>query len=91
VTAMQRRAEGLTLSIPADALEAIAQRTAEIMDERAGNEQSPWLTRSEAAEYLAVPLSRLEKDRTLPSHRWGGRVLYHRQELDEYVLGLEAS
>jgi hypothetical protein len=38
-----------------------------------------------------VPLSRLEKDRTLPSHRWGGRVLYHRQELDEYVLGLEAS
>ena len=39
-----RQAEGLTLSIPSEALEAIAQRTAEIMRDRAGEEHSPWLT-----------------------------------------------
>ncbi len=49
---------------------------------------SPWLTRREAAEYLRLPLSRLEKDRAIPCHRDGGRVLYHRDELDEYFLAL---
>ena len=49
---------------------------------------SPWLTRREAAEYLRLPLSRLEKDRTIPCHRDGGRVLYHRDELDDHFLAL---
>jgi hypothetical protein len=48
---------------------------------------SPWLTRSQAAEYLQVPVSRLEKDRTVPCHRWEGRVLYLRSELDDFILG----
>jgi excisionase family DNA binding protein len=82
---------GLTLPIPADTLEAIAQRTAEIILNHTQYQQPGWMTRQQAAEYLSVPLSRLEKDRTLPSHRWGGRVLYNRGELDEYLLGLEAA
>jgi excisionase family DNA binding protein len=88
--AREEAAAGLTLAIPSQALEAIASRAAEIMLER-GKEESPWLTRKEAANYLRVPLSRLEKDRTLPSHRWDGRVLYNRAELDEYLLGLAAA
>ena len=48
-------------------------------------EQSPWLTRTQAAGYLSVPISRLEKDRTVPSHRWDGRVFYNRNELDEFL------
>jgi hypothetical protein len=46
---------------------------------------SPWMTRAEAADYLHVPISRLEKDRTVPSHRWDGRILYSRPELDAWI------
>jgi hypothetical protein len=46
---------------------------------------TPWLTRVQAAEYLAIPASRLEKDKRVPCHRWSGRVLYHRDELDDFV------
>lgn len=85
------QAQGLTLSIPPEALEALAQRAAEIMLDQQTDTASPWLTRKEAAEYLRVPVSRLEKDKSLPAHRWDGRVLYHRAELDEHLLGLEAA
>ena len=44
-----------------------------------------WLDRKAAAAYLAVPVSRLEKAREVPSHRWDGRVLYSRAELDEWM------
>ena len=49
---------------------------------------SPWLTAAEAARYLACPLSRVRKLTSLgslPSYRDGGRVLYHRDDLDAYV------
>ena len=48
-------------------------------------ETSPWLTRQQAADYLSVPVSRLEKDRSVPAHRWDGRVMYHRGELDTWL------
>jgi hypothetical protein len=73
------------MALPAELVEAIAQRAAELIAERA-EQRSPWLTRRAAAEYLGVPVTRLEKDRTVPAHRWDGRVLYHRGELDEWVL-----
>jgi hypothetical protein len=44
------------------------------------------MTRAQAAEYLSLPVSRLEKDRCIPCHRDARRVLYHRGELDEYFL-----
>ena len=68
-----------------EALEAIAEQAAELVLAKLGDTVSPWLTRAEAAEYLRVPLSRIEKDRTIPSHRWGGRRLYRRDELDAFV------
>jgi len=45
------------------------------------------MRRAQAAKYLGVPVSRLEKDRRMPSDRWEGRVMYHRGELDEDLLG----
>jgi hypothetical protein len=48
--------------------------------------QPVWMTREQAAEYLSVPKSRLEKDKSVPAHRWDGRVLYNRPELDEWLL-----
>jgi hypothetical protein len=78
----------LTLSLAPEALEAIAQRAAAIVIEQLGGRSSPWLTRSQAAEHLHVPVSRLEKDRSLPFHRWDGRVLYHREEIDQHLRRL---
>jgi excisionase family DNA binding protein len=79
-------AEPLALTLPPEALEAIAARAAELVLERLGqtNGASPWMTRAQAAAYLGLPLSRLEKDRRIPNHRDGRRVLYHRGELDRY-------
>jgi hypothetical protein len=68
------------------ALEQIAQRVAELL--RKSDSASPWMNRRQAADYLGLPLSRLEKDRRIPCHKDEGRVLYHRGELDEYLLGL---
>jgi excisionase family DNA binding protein len=45
----------------------------------------PWLTASEAASYLACPISRIRKlsmTGELPCHRDGRRVLFRRDELD---------
>ena len=80
--------DGLTLEISSQSLDAIAERVAAILGERSNGDSSPWLTRPGAAEYLGVSVSRLEKDRTVPAHRWAGRVMYHRGELDAHLLGL---
>jgi hypothetical protein len=55
---------------------------------RTTEQASPWLTRGQAAAYLGLPVSRLEKDRQIPCHRDRGRILYHRDELDAHFLTL---
>ena len=75
---------GVRLEVPADALEAIvAEVTSRVRADLAAT--TPWMTRPEAAGYLRVPVSRLEKDRSVPSHRWDGRILYNRAELDDWL------
>jgi excisionase family DNA binding protein len=75
----------LLIALPPAALEQIATRAAELVLQQLGPEPgSPWMTRKRAAAYLGLPVSRLEKDRTIPVHRDGRRVLYHRAELDEH-------
>ena len=76
----------MNLTLPAETLEEIVAAVRERLGADLG-QASPWMTRAQAAEYLGVPVSRLEKDRRVPSHRWDGRVMYHRGELDEYLLG----
>jgi hypothetical protein len=75
----------LIVTLPPEAWDAIAGRVAELLAD-----QSPWMTREEAAAYMHLPASRLEKDKTVPCHqdRPGGRVLYHRGELDAHFLAL---
>lgn len=78
--------EPLAITLPPEAVEQFVERVAELVLERLGGQNgSPWMTRAEAAEYLRVPASRLEKDKTLPCHRWDGRVFYDRAELDEWL------
>jgi hypothetical protein len=79
----------LELRLPPTVMEAIARRAAELVLAQFGDGRSPWLTRRQAAAYLAVPVSRLEKDRRIPCHRDRGRVLYHRGELDAHFRALD--
>ena len=46
-----------------------------------------WLTRQEAARHLKISVRSLDR-LGLPRANLGRRVLYDRQELDHYVLGL---
>ena len=67
-----------------DDLEAIARQVVGL----GGVSLSPWMTAAEAAAYLRCPVSRIRKltaIRELPCHRDGRRVLYHRDELDDYI------
>jgi hypothetical protein len=93
-----RRGDAMNFELPDSVVDVIAQRAAEMAIETLGREGSPWLTRQQAARYLSLPVSRLEKDRTIPCHRPpalpdddglvgdGRRVLYHRGELDRWLL-----
>ena len=78
--------EPFAIALSPEAVDAIVERVADLVLQRLdGKNGSPWLTRRAAADYLGLPLSRLEKDRRIPCHRDGRRVLYHRAELDEYM------
>lgn len=49
---------------------------------------SPWMNAHEAAEYLRCPVSRIRKLTStgeIPHHHDGRRVLFDRNELDQYV------
>ena len=85
---MTDRLPELTLALPDNVVETIVQRAAALVMQRLERESSPWLTRAQAASYLSLPVSRLEKDRAIPCHRDGRRVLYHRDELDAHFRGL---
>jgi hypothetical protein len=75
------------LPIPDEVLDALAEAVFERLADRV-EAASPWMTRPQAAEYLSMSVARLEKDRAVPSHKWGGRVMYHRPELDEHLLAM---
>ena len=72
----------------------IADRVAERVAERLASAQvdssaSPWLTAAEAVEYLRLPslsaLHRLTAARAIPHVKQGGRLLFHRVRLDEWL------
>lgn len=68
-------------ALDAHVIDLVAEASAQ------ANGAAGWLDRKAAAAYLGVPLSRLEKARDVPAHRWDGRVLYSRAELDEWMRG----
>lgn len=87
-----RGAPWICMQSPAEPSDAsAAERLAEFLAAavaRSLASSSPWLTADEAAEYLRCPLSRVRKLTMLGDlrvHRDGRRVLYHRDDLDEFV------
>jgi excisionase family DNA binding protein len=72
-----------------DSLEDIVQRLRDQLQLEQQPASSPWLTADEAADYLRCPLSRVRRltmSEQIPVHREGRRVLYRRDELDEFVF-----
>lgn len=71
-------------------LERLAQRLTELtVSGSAAAVRGPWMTAEEAASYLRCPVSRIRKLTMLGEllcHRDGRRVLYHRADLDKFVL-----
>jgi excisionase family DNA binding protein len=54
----------------------------------AASEASPWLNIDSAADYLDLPKARLYKltaQGAIPHYKQEGRLLFHRQELDDWV------
>ena len=80
--------EVLALPLPREVVEAVAQRAAEIVRERADEPES-WVGVAEAAEHLACPPSRvyaLVSKRAIPFEKDGSRLLFKRSALDDWVL-----
>lgn len=69
---------------PSAAVERFAERVADVLAQR----QSPWMTADDAADYIAAPLTRVRKltmTGELPHYKDGRRVLYRRDELDQFI------
>jgi hypothetical protein len=80
----------VAITLPADAVEAIAARAAEIVLERLAerdNGGSPWLAGAQAAaDYLGWPRERVYKRlHELPHCRDEGRLMFLRAELDAHL------
>jgi excisionase family DNA binding protein len=83
-------ATSYALPLPPELLEAIAQRTAEIIEQRqADRGEARWLYGAEAAAaYLGWPVKRVYNrvaSDELPAHRSGGRLCFLTSELDRAV------
>ena len=78
----------LELPVPPELVEAVAQRAAQILEDRQEDSRSPWLTVDQAAEHTGVPkqsLYKLTSAKAVPHRKVGARVLFSRQELDEWL------
>jgi excisionase family DNA binding protein len=79
----------LSIGIPPEFVEAIAQRAAEIVLERQGaTDAAPYLTVDEAASYLRCRPKRIYdlcSQRRLPFVKDGSRTLLRRVDLDAYL------
>jgi excisionase family DNA binding protein len=76
----------LQVSFPAELVEAIAQRAAELVAER--SEPSRWMTVEEAAEYARCSRQHiydLRSDGRLTRHGERGHALVDRRELDAHL------
>lgn len=79
----------ITLDLPPEAIEAIAQRVATILAERKAPVEDGWLRGADAiASHIGAPRSRvyaLTSAGRIPVERDGSALIARRSELDEWV------
>jgi excisionase family DNA binding protein len=83
-------AAALLAELDDEALSTLADRLAPMLAPRISPREQPpsWLNVQHAAEHLACPRSRiyaLVSMRRMPHHKDGSRLLFRREELDEWV------
>ncbi len=88
--AVNALAAALLAEMDDDTLAKLAERLAPILASRIerDGQSTPWLDVDGAAQYLACPRSRiyaLVSSRRIPHHRDGSRLLFRREELDDWV------
>ena len=79
---------GLSLAVPPELVEAVAERVAELLVERHAPEPEPWIGVEQAADHLACPKSRLYalvSAGRIPHRKDGSRLLFRRTELDDWL------
>jgi excisionase family DNA binding protein len=82
--------DGLSLSLPPEALEAIAVRVAELLAEREQPALGEWLDVDDAAAYMRCAKQRvydLSSSGRLRVAKDGSRSLFRREWLDSYLEG----
>jgi excisionase family DNA binding protein len=82
-----RRRDVVTLGVPGELVEMIAERAADLLAEQMPS-VSPYLDVDKAADYLACSPSRiyaLTSTKRIPHHRDGSRLLFRREELDAWI------
>jgi excisionase family DNA binding protein len=85
-------ANDLSVVVPPQVLDAIAQRAAEIVGTHTPPEAAPYMTVEEAAEFLRCGRKRvydLTSQRRLPYVKDGSRTLLRRVDLIAYLEGSE--
>jgi excisionase family DNA binding protein len=88
-SAIRTNSEDLALAVPEQFVEAVGARVADLVVDRVNRPPDTWLSRDQAAEYLACDpqrISDLVHEGRLRPARDGRRVLFRREWLDEYVL-----
>ena len=78
----------LSLALPPELVELVAERAAEIVAERLAPLTEPWVGVDQAAEHLACPKSRiyaLVSAQRIPHEKDGSRLLFRRSDLDEWL------
>jgi excisionase family DNA binding protein len=78
----------LTFSVPAEVVEQIARRAAEIIAGQRSSDERRWLTVDEAATHARCSAQRIYNLRSagrLSRTGDGGRALVDRQELDDLI------
>jgi excisionase family DNA binding protein len=79
---------GAAIFLPDDVLDALVEQVASLFASRVG--QSSWMNVETAAAYLDVPPKRLYNltaSKEIPHRKQDGRILFHRDELDEWLDG----
>ena len=87
---MNSVAAALFAEMDEETLAALAERLLPFLAVRIDRQSHvvPWLDVGDAAEHLACPRSRiyaLVSARRIPHHKDGSRLLFRREELDEWV------
>jgi hypothetical protein len=78
---------GLSLSVPPELVEAIAELTAEKLAARLPNDPEAYMNTESAARYLDCETHRINdlKRQGLPCFKDGARNLYRREDLDDWL------